>query len=122
MRLITLCILYDAPRNIVFDAARQALLNRNFTIDIIDQGNYLLKGTEHYDPLGPMGLDVIRYAIIKFTEETNGGKVTVSIGCPETIVRKELDIFGRWRSIADNIFNEMDIILIQKGYKAQKSL
>ncbi len=112
----------NAPRDVVFNASQQALLNKNYSIDIIDKDNYLVKGVEHYKPCPPpLCREVIRYAVIEVTEETAGAKVTVSIGCPETIVRKEFDIFGGWRRIADNIFNEIDKILSQKGYKAQKS-
>jgi hypothetical protein len=105
----------DASRQIAFDAANDALAKLGYKIDLKDQENFFVKGS-YWNPL--TGYQPL-VAEIDVTQETSGAKIVYSIDQAGTI--KQLDITGYYPRCLNNIYNEINKILVQKGYKAQKS-
>lgn len=105
----------DASRQIAFDTSIEALQKLGYKIELKDQGNFFVKGS-YWNPLTGYAPLV---AEIDVTQETSGAKIVYSIDQAGTI--KELDITGYYPRCANNIYNEINKILSQKGYKVQKS-
>lgn len=105
----------DASREIAYDASVEALQKLNYKIEMKDQANFYVKGS-YWNPL--TGYQPL-YAEIDVTQETSGAKITYGVDQPGTI--KQLDITGYYPRCANNIYNEINKVLTQRGYKAQKS-
>ena len=105
----------DASRQIAYDAANEALAKLGYKIELKDQENFFVKGS-YWNPLTGYAPLV---AEIDVSQETSGAKIVYSIDQAGTI--KQLDITGYYPRCLNNIYNEINKSLVQKGYKAQKS-
>lgn len=105
----------DAPIEIAYESACQALQNLGYKIEMKDKDNYFVKGT-YYNPL--TGYSPL-IAKIDVSKEVSGAKIIYDIDQEGTI--KALDITGYYVRCGNNIYQELIKILGSKGYKLQKS-